>query len=233
MHAAAYGPAAGCNRIVVPTLASEFSAFGIAGSDARVVEELSAPMVAPFDTTRMNAVYAELEARARGRLTASGIDGQRIDVRRFVTVRYRGQTHSVETPVPGGAIDQSSLQLVFDGFRQAYEQKYGRGTTYERAELQVTTFRVHGFGRLHPPTLALHVAGAPDARAAIDAQRDVYFGEVGRALPTPVYRAELLRAGHAFSGPAIVEAIDTTIVIHPDQRALVDPYLNVVISAGL
>jgi N-methylhydantoinase A len=39
-----------------------------------------------------------------------------------------------------------------------------------------------------------------------------------------------LEPGHQIRGPAIIEQLDTTTVIHPEQEATVDEYRNLIIS---
>ena len=46
---------------------------------------------------------------------------------------------------------------------------------------------------------------------------------------TPVYRREHLAVDAEFSGPAIVEQLDTTTVIEPGDRVRVDPMGNLVV----
>jgi N-methylhydantoinase A len=40
----------------------------------------------------------------------------------------------------------------------------------------------------------------------------------------------LLEPGHKIFGPAIVEQMDTTTVIQPEQEAMVDEYGNIIIK---
>ena len=47
-----------------------------------------------------------------------------------------------------------------------------------------------------------------------------------------IYDGELLEPEMAFEGPAIVEARGTTVVIHADDRVVVDAYGNLVITLG-
>ena len=49
-------------------------------------------------------------------------------------------------------------------------------------------------------------------------------------VPTPVYAADALRPGHRLAGPAVVEAEDTTALIHPGQAAHVDAFGNLIIA---
>jgi N-methylhydantoinase A len=48
----------------------------------------------------------------------------------------------------------------------------------------------------------------------------VHFDDCGFTA-TAIYRRQSLRAGGVIDGPAIIEQADTTIVIHPRQRAKV------------
>jgi N-methylhydantoinase A len=47
---------------------------------------------------------------------------------------------------------------------------------------------------------------------------------------TPIYDRQKLFSGDEFSGPAIVEQMDTTVVVMPNSRARVDDVGNLVIS---
>jgi N-methylhydantoinase A len=60
----------------------------------------------------------------------------------------------------------------------------------------------------------------------------VYFEETGSFEDTPVYDRATLSPGSTFDGPAIVEQIDTTVVIHPGQAVCVDKYRNLLINTG-
>jgi N-methylhydantoinase A len=49
-------------------------------------------------------------------------------------------------------------------------------------------------------------------------------------LNTQIYGRDALEPGHKLSGAAIVEQLDTTTVIHPEQEAIVDDYRNLIIK---
>lgn len=230
MHACAYGPAAGCKTIVVPSAASEFSAFGIGGSDVMVVEERSQPMQAPFDPDVLDGIYAQLEARARRDLLANGIDEERTYVHRFARLRYRGQVNEIDAPVPSGRLDEAEVERALTSFERIYEQRYGKGTAYRHAGIQAITFRVHAFGRLHEPDLRPRDEAGVDPADAHKGERLVYFRSAGGFVATPIYAYERLTAGNIVAGPAVIEAVDTTVVVHPGQEARVDGFLDLVIT---
>ena len=69
------------------------------------------------------------------------------------------------------------------------------------------------------------------------ARKMMYMTEEGRAafgawLETPVYWRDHLPAEAAIDGPAIVEQMDTTILIEPGDRATQDQDGNIIISLG-
>ena len=52
-------------------------------------------------------------------------------------------------------------------------------------------------------------------------------------MDTPVYDRADLACGHAFAGPAIVEQMDTTTLVHPGTAVSVDAGLNLVLELAL
>ena len=62
--------------------------------------------------------------------------------------------------------------------------------------------------------------------------RRVYFDETQDWVDTAIYDRGALGPGNAFTGPAVVEQMDTTTVVHPGQRVTVDTWGNLMISTG-
>ena len=56
--------------------------------------------------------------------------------------------------------------------------------------------------------------------------RPVYFYETGW-VDTPVYDRDTLAAGTRFSGPAVINQLDSTTVVPPSTRAEIDERLNI------
>jgi N-methylhydantoinase A/oxoprolinase/acetone carboxylase beta subunit len=47
---------------------------------------------------------------------------------------------------------------------------------------------------------------------------------------TDIYEMDRLRTGNALTGPAIVESVDTTFVIHPGQNLRVDESRDLILT---
>jgi N-methylhydantoinase A len=75
------------------------------------------------------------------------------------------------------------------------------------------------------------IAAAKPAATLADARRTtrpVWF--TGGWRDTPIYVRERLPAAARFDGPAIIEQLDCTTVIEPEQRVGVDPIGNLIVS---
>ena len=67
-------------------------------------------------------------------------------------------------------------------------------------------------------------------QSSIIKSRSVYFN--GKWLKTKVLQRENLPINYKFTGPAIIEQMDSTIVLNPKDRGVVDDYGNIVIDIG-
>ena len=68
---------------------------------------------------------------------------------------------------------------------------------------------------------------AGSVEPALSQQQHVYFYD--RFVQAAVYQRDQLNAGQYVSGPALIVQDTTTTVIHPEHRAEIDDYLNIII----
>ena len=72
-----------------------------------------------------------------------------------------------------------------------------------------------------------HILGPPDASGARTGTHPVWDGAAYRDVAT--YDRARLAPGMVVEGPAVVEQYDATTVVLPGHRAVVDPWLNLLI----
>jgi N-methylhydantoinase A len=228
LHVGAFARDVGVRQVIIPAHASEFSAWGIGGSDLVYLRQMSDPLIAPFDPARLNAIYRQLEEAARAALRQNGVADEAMTLLRSIDMRYRGQIHEVRVPAPGGALTAQSLVQVQAAFEAIYNRKYGEGAAYRQAGVEARTYQVRGVGRIARPAWVKQPANGSAGSAAPKASRPVYFQ--GGYVDTPIYVREQLRAGQRLSGPAIIEAVDTTVLVYPGQQLAMDEYGNMVMS---
>ena len=63
--------------------------------------------------------------------------------------------------------------------------------------------------------------------------RTVMFDEAPEPIMTPIYDRDRLNAGAVVEGPAIIEQLDSTILVPPGLKAEVDPWLTIAIEVPL
>jgi len=113
---------------------------------------------------------------------------------------------------------EADLQTLAGAFRQEHERIYGYAPD---APAQVVTFRITAFAQTTtPPVVGGGFSGR--AKAAIKSRRRVYFKESGGLVDCPVYDRAQLAYRTRIDGPAILDQMDTTTIVLPDQRAELD-----------
>jgi N-methylhydantoinase A len=64
------------------------------------------------------------------------------------------------------------------------------------------------------------------------AHREAYFDERNGYVRTPIYDRRSMTGGTTIAGPAIVEQPDTTVIVHPGQRATMRPDRSLLIEVA-
>ena len=221
-HACALARDLGISLVFVHRFAGILSAYGIGLAD--LTTELQEPaadvlaQVGDFSPALPNNLaerLTELVTQAASELQEQGASSATLQVQRFLNLRYRGtDTHLMIREPDDGNYAQR--------FRQTYLREYG--FELER-EILVDDLRV----RVVAPSPSLQKFKVPTAEGPAEPidQTLCYFEN--RWHQTPVFRCELLQAGHQIAGPALLLQDTSTIVIEPDCRAEISEYRDVLI----
>jgi N-methylhydantoinase A len=231
-HCAGYAAEVGVRDVVVPlgSVASAFSAYGLASSDIVLAAELSDPGAFPIDPARAQANFDGLEQRVRDGLGRQGVRYSRVEIHRSMDLRYAMQLAEVSVPVPDGPLDAAELDAVAERFERRYAELYGEGSGFSAAGIQAITFRVRGVGVLpfSPKLPDIPPAMSTDPSAARIGARPVRLDGPG-FVDTAIYDYSRLRAGHVIDGPAVIEVPTTTVVVPAAMTATVDHLGNLTI----
>jgi N-methylhydantoinase A len=220
-------------RIIVPYTASVNCAFGMVSAD--IVHEYATTVVvkAPAEASKLNRIFDLMIPKALKQLQSEGFDGERICLERSVDLRYMRQVHEVSTPisVEGNLTDQDVETLVND-FERLYQRKYGPGSTYRGAGVEMTMFRLKARGMRPRPAIPGENLRGPDASQALIGNRPIYVPRRGGMSPAGIYHFERLVPGNVINGPAVILTDITTIVIQDGHHSHLDEFRNVVIQMG-
>jgi N-methylhydantoinase A len=81
------------------------------------------------------------------------------------------------------------------------------------------------------PALRREPRRSADCRHAVKEKRPVYLPERRGFREVPVYDGDRLAHGNRLSGPALIESVNTSILVPAGHRAQYDAIGNCVISA--
>ncbi len=236
-HAFSYGTELGTDEIVVPLTASVHSAFGIACSDLTVADELSDPIISPPGTEdyatvlragEINERFTRLTERATKRLREARVDTASVRITRSVEMRFRFQIHVLTVAVGADPLDDVGVRALVRRFIETYEARFGEGSAFEAAGVEMTTFRVVASIKTARPELRALPRGSSNGHDRAAVTRPVFSG--GEWHDAQILTQESVRPGLALEGISIIEMPDTTVVVGATQKAIVDEYGNVVIS---
>lgn len=233
MLAAAFGEELAVKKAVIPYTASVNCAFGLVSAD--IVHEYSVTHSLPGTAgpDEINALFAPMQDRARAQLAAEGVSEDRIQLDWSVDLRYSRQVHEVTTAVSAPTpLDAAGLARLIDDFEALYERKFGKGSAFREAGIEMTQFRLTARGLMTRPTLPEEEEGAEDASAALMGERRIFDATTGAMATGRIYRFTDLRPGNVLTGPAVIHTPITTIALHSGHTARMDRWRNIVVTYG-
>jgi N-methylhydantoinase A len=215
VHAAAVARDVGMRRLVIPLphVAPVWSAFGATVADVVHVYQRPQRLLLPADPAEIEAPFGDLEARGRATLRSEGFDGDGVELRRSLRMKYAAQVFDVEVPLaPGVPVDPESVAAAFV---ETYEALHGEGSGLPEGGIAITSFIVRARGVTEAPQLT----APPDEPAPEWASRPVWWYEEGALVDTPVLRLREGGVPDVLEGPLLIELPDTVVVVRPGQRA--------------
>jgi N-methylhydantoinase A len=224
MHACALAAELRVPRVIVPPHPGHFSAWGMLASDLRhdaVQTHFARADAVPAD--ELAGLWRSLEERLLATFADEGMDPEQVTFVRSADMRYSGQEHTVNVPIPEGT--DGGAEEVERRFHELHDQLYTFRLT---SPIEFVNFRLTALGAVRKPELA-RIASDGDVRAALKGTRDVDFDELGRQ-ESRIYERSRLGAGTELEGPAVIEEPAASTVVFPRQRLLVDEYGNLIID---
>ena len=220
MHATALARELQVPRVIVPPSPGHFSAWGMLMSDLR--HDL---VQTRFAREADAGVWRELEERLRATFVEDGVAEERLTFERSADMRYAGQEHTVNVPIPAGELGAPERDEIARRFHDLHEQLY---TFRQDSPIEFVNFRLTGFGAVPKPELRA-IASNGGAQSALKGTRDVDFDELGRH-ESRIFERALLGAGAELDGPAVIEEPAASTVVFPGQRLRVDELGNLIVE---
>jgi N-methylhydantoinase A len=216
LHAAEVARELEIKRIIVPTVASVLSAWGMLTSDLRYeVSRTHYGAAARITADEVRELFAGLEQQAAGRLR-SWFNGP-VSIERSAEMRYGEQIFEIDVSLDG--LDWNAADLVDrieDRFHVRHEELYTYASRGQ--EVVFVNARVAAVGEVARQDEGAREAAASSA-CSPRSRRQAFFGGWREV---PVYALDELQPGHTLAGPAIIEAETTTVLIDTGDRVTVN-----------
>ncbi|XWN30693.1 MAG: hydantoinase/oxoprolinase family protein [Devosia sp.] len=227
MLASAFGAELEVKSVLIPYTASVNCAFGLVSADVKHEYTAAATLPADVNASEVAALFAPMEEQARKELAAEGFAPDAIVIERAIDFRYGRQVHEVTTSVRAAMVDTEGLARAVADFEALYEQKYGKGSAYREAGIEMTMVRLTASGLMPAPDLPATDEAGTAPSAAHTGRRDIYVARDGRLAEGDIYDFERLAPGNEVEGPAVIHTPITTIAVQAGQTARMDRYRNI------
>lgn len=228
LHSTAIARELGIPKVLTPSRPGITNALGCVVADLRhdFVNTVNRPLHT-LDIETVHALFAEQIADGHRLIGKEQIKLSGIQEIYSVDMQFIGQTHLLRVPLPGPKPTIEDLQSRFE---KAYFDRFQVELPEIRANLVNVNTSV--IGRRPEIDLSLLI-DASERKATLDeaqtGARRVWFEGWHE---TPIYWRDHLPADATINGPAIIEQMDTTIIIEPGDRAEQDHDGNIIISIG-
>ena len=226
LHATRVAARTGIEHIVVPRDPGVGSAVGFLSAPVsyEIVRSRYTTLDA-FDFDAVNRLFEEMERESMAVVRAGAPDAE-IEIARTAFMRYRGQGHEIEVPVPSVRLGAAAAE----GLRTAYDERYVSlfGRVVPRMVVEIMNWSVLASAVQAEPE-PLPAAGRRDTPRARGSRRLQVDG-AAKPLDVPCYLRDDLAAGDHICGPALVIEAQTTTFVSAGFEAAIDGGLNIVLT---
>jgi N-methylhydantoinase A len=221
--------AVGIGEVIIPPSPGVFSAFGFLVADIVHHYVKTVYIKAPkADPEWVEAIFTEMEETGSIQLDEDEAPREDWRLDRSVDMRYVGQSHELNVPVPS-EIREDDLEEIVRRFHAIHMKHYGYNMPDEAVAL--VSFRLVARGIRSKPAIEVKPMRVGDLSEALKGSRSVHFADEGW-IECDVYDRELLSSGSLFRGPCVVEEWDTTTIVNSGYRAEVDAWGNLLLTRG-
>jgi N-methylhydantoinase A len=226
LHAVALARELNVPKVLIPARPGITNALGCVLADLRhdFVRTLNQPLDAA-DLDHVHRVLAEQEAEGRRLIGLEKIALKSVRTEFSADMQFVGQTHLLRVHLPSATPDRAQLQRLFE---TAYHARFRVDLPTIRANLVNLNVSVIG----ERPALNLSRLIDPEGRrkkAEPASHRKVWFEGWH---DTPVYWRDHLPLEIDLKGPAIIEQMDTTVVVDPGARVTSDGEGNLIVEVA-
>ena len=210
---------------IVPRESSIFCAAGMLMSDLQHDFVRSAVSVLDrIDPKELQALIDEMLAEGTGLLTQESIPQERWQFQLAFDCRYVKQYHEVSVPVSLEAVQAMALEDIGSSFHTEHNRLYGYSLEKEGTPIELINMRLRALGITEKPAYRAEEYAGEDPQSALKGERRIYLPEQSELRSVPVYDGHRTSHGNRIAGPAIIEQVNTTLLLSSAFDCISDRY---------
>jgi N-methylhydantoinase A len=228
LHASALARELGVPKVLIPARPGLTNALGCLVADLRhdFVRTINKPLSLVEEADLVSVLDAHIE-EGNKILQRENVEIEIVQVFHTADMQFQGQTHILNVALAGRAVKIADLDKAF---AEAYWNRFRVALPEIKPVLANLHTAVIGKRKPFPVDALTSKTAAKNLNDAKIDMRRVWFEDGW--LSTPIFDRDRLPLNSEFLGPAILEQLDATTVIHPGDRAHVDALGNVIIHVA-
>lgn len=180
-----------------------------------------------LDWDEVERLFGEMELRGREMVLATGAPAAGVQSQRRAEMRYTGQFHDIEVPLPD-RLHPGAASFIRDRFNAEYARLYGMAL--DGYPVQVLNWRMLVSAPGAKIDLRETSDGASAPEQALKGRRSIYLPDQRSCVDVPVYVRQHLSERATIEGPAVIEEAEATTLLWPGDHLTVDAQHNLVIA---
>ncbi len=232
MHAVAVARELGMSTVLVPPSPGVLCAVGMLNMPIRTDMVRTVLLEAdPASVPAAANAVSTLIANANEWLDVQGAKGEGREIEIRLDMRYRGQNYELQVRRLDPS-DDAGMKRAVEEFHRVHQQAYGYAVPARAVEIVNIRVSASTQAPRHERVISMNgTAKRVSAPSPLEI-RPVLWTEAQGFVDTPVYARTQLPVGRAIPGPAILEQIDSTVVLPPGASARADAAGSLVIDVG-
>ncbi|MCL7749608.1 hydantoinase/oxoprolinase family protein [Halalkalibacter alkaliphilus] len=230
LHATAIARELGIPKVVIPKASSQLSAVGFLVADIR--HDFTSTKIVPLELDSMDRISLEFEKlskKGKDMLDKESVLPNHQLLTYKLDLRFKGQAFEISVDINKEEVEFRDIDCILSKFHAAYEREYGYCDPKEPVE--VVNYRLSAIGL--QPQIEIEKKERNREASSIAAKkgvREVYLFSSNCFENIDVYDLDVLIEGDQIEGPAVIDGVDTTIMIEINEKVEIDYLGNVIIT---
>jgi N-methylhydantoinase A len=218
LHAARLADKLGIDRVIVPKGAGVGSAVGflMAPIGYEVVRTRLVDL-RDFDPEYVNGIFVDMRQEAEEVVRLGAPDAELVETR-TAYMRYRGQGHEISVQLPSRPFMANDVAMLQELFNTSYTAHFTRIIPNLNVEILTWTLTLATERSLPQSGATVSESAAPMGEET----RSMFDPASGITVEAKLLRRDTLSPGHCLDGPAILTEDETSTVVPPNYRVMIN-----------